>query len=158
MSETREAHETHETYMGETGMFDKTQTFKLIHCPVEEYPGFDDPRYDRLKARPPEGCEVERYGQYFGLRCRRPGATLLDAVGPVCAEIRAEHGLLMCDLGIEKLWEWWNDGTDGWGGEIVGQLLLMAAERGPRLGYSADDLVRFLRTVAGSGHAEAPPL
>lgn len=55
----------------------------------------------------------------------------------------------MSDLGIEKLWEWSQDGTDGWGAEIVGQLLLMAAERGPKLGYDVDDLVRFLRTAAG---------
>lgn len=125
------------------------QRFTLIHSPVAEHPGFDDPRYEGLKSRPPEGCEAEDVGGYFGLRCERPGARLLDAVGETCREIRAEHGLLMSDLGIEKLWEWSQDGTDGWGAEIVGQLLLMAAERGPRLGYSADDLVRFLRTAAG---------
>ncbi|MGW0310126.1 amidase [Streptomyces flavidovirens] len=122
--------------------------FSLIHCPVEEYPRFQDPRYDALRACPPDGCEVQEFGEYFGLRCVRPGATLLEAVGVLCAEIRAEHGLLMTDLGIEKLWEWSSDGTDGWGAEIVGQLLLMAAERGPKLGYSVDDLVRFLRTAA----------
>ncbi|WP_251015319.1 hypothetical protein [Streptomyces sp. ISL-99] len=91
---------------------------------------------------------MREFGEYFGLRCVRPGTTLLEAVGVVCAEIRAEHGLLMTDLGIEKLWESSSDGTDGWGAEIVGQLLLMAAERGPKLGYSVDDLVRFLRTAA----------
>ncbi|GGV54010.1 hypothetical protein GCM10010277_52400 [Streptomyces longisporoflavus] len=69
-------------------------------------------------------------------------------MGELCAEIRAEHGLLMTDPGIEKLWEWSSDGTDGWGAEIVGQLLLMAAERGPKLGYDVDDLVRFLRRAA----------
>jgi hypothetical protein len=123
--------------------------FTLIHCPVGEYPRAGDPRYDGLRSAPPEGCRVEDVGEYFGLRCERPGATLLDAVADVCAEIRAEHGVLMTDLGIEKLWEWSSDGTDGWGAEIVGQLLLMAAERGPKLGYSVDDLVRFLRTAAG---------
>ena len=127
------------------------QRFTLIHDPVGEYPGYDDPRYDALKARPPEGCEVKRLDEYFGLRCVRPGDRLLDAVAELCAEIRAEHGLLMSDLGIEKLYEWSEDGTDGWGAEIVGQLLLMAAVRGPRLGYSVDDLVRFLRTAAGGG-------
>ncbi|MGW7071464.1 amidase [Streptomyces sp. NPDC054855] len=109
----------------------------------------DDPRYAAITAAPPAGCTAERFGEYFGLRCERPGATLLDAVGELCAEIRAEHGLLMTDLGIEKLWEWSSDGTDGWGAEIVGQLLLMAAERGPKLGYDVDDLVRFLRRAAG---------
>ncbi|MCJ1680624.1 hypothetical protein MTF65_25400 [Streptomyces sp. APSN-46.1] len=126
------------------------QRFTLIHCPVEEYPQFGDPRYDGLKAEPPEGCVVEDVGGYFGLRCERPGARLLDAVADLCGEIRTEHGLLMTDLGIEKLWEWSSDGTDGWGAEIVGQLLLMAAERGPKLGYSVDDLVRFLRAAAGA--------
>ncbi|MEU7726712.1 hypothetical protein AB0B78_15935 [Streptomyces sp. NPDC040724] len=125
------------------------QRFTLIHCPLGEHSGFDDPRYEGLKARPPEGCAVEDVGGYFGLSCERPGARLLDAVAETCREIRAEHGLLMSDLGIEKLWEWSQDGTDGWGAEIVGQLLLMAAERGPKLGYGTDDLVRFLRTAAG---------
>ncbi len=130
------------------------QRFTLVHCPVGEHPGFDDPRYEGLKARPPEGCVVEDVGGYVGLRCERPGARLLDAVAETCREVRAEHGLLMSDLGIDKPWEWARDGTDGWGAEIVGQLLLMAAERGPKLGYSADDLVRFLRTAAaGRGRA-----
>lgn len=117
--------------------------FTLIHCPVGERPD-----YERLKARPPQGCVPEDLDGYFGLRCERPGARLLDAVAATCAEIRAEHGLLMNDLGIEKLWEWSSDGPDGWGAEIVGQLLLMAAERGPRLGYGVEDLIRFLRTAA----------
>jgi hypothetical protein len=60
-------------------------------------------------------------------------------------------------LGIEKLWEWSPDGTDGWGAKIVGQVLLMAAERGPRLGYGVDDLVRFLRTAAGGGEEGGAP-
>ncbi len=123
--------------------------FNLIHCPVAERPAFDDPRYDGIKADPPEGCTVKDF-DYFGLECERPAPRLLDAVAELCAEIRAEHGLVMTDLGIEKLWEWSADGTDGWGAEIVGQLLLMAAERGPKLGYSVDDLVRFLRTAGGT--------
>ncbi|MHC0429662.1 hypothetical protein ACX6XY_05650 [Streptomyces sp. O3] len=122
--------------------------FNLIHCPVTDHPRFDDQRYDGIKAAPPEGCVVKDFG-YFGLECERPGATLLDAVAGIVAEIREQHGLLMTDLGIEKLWEWSSDGTDGWGAEIVGQLLLMAAERGRRLGYSGDDLVRFLSAAAG---------
>ncbi|QES58962.1 amidase [Streptomyces venezuelae] len=120
------------------------QRFTLIHCPVGEQPS-----YERIEARPPQGCVVDYVGGYFGLRCERPGVRLLDAVAETCREIRTEHGLLMSDLGIEKLWEWSEDGTDGWGAEIVGQLLLMAAERGPKLGYGVDDLVWFLRTAAG---------
>ncbi|MEU3722197.1 hypothetical protein [Streptomyces sp. NPDC031705] len=125
------------------------QRFTLIHCPVGECPPYEDARYDRLKAEPPRGCAPEEIGGYFGLRCERPGARLLDAVAAVCAEVREGYGLLMDDLGIEKLWGWSPDGTDGWGAETLGQLLLMAAERGPKLGYSVEDLVRFLRTAAG---------
>ncbi|MDQ8704717.1 hypothetical protein RCO28_19790 [Streptomyces sp. LHD-70] len=123
--------------------------FSLVHCPVGPEPGPGASVYDALRAEPPEGCVVEDFGHYFGLRCERPGKTLLDAVGVLCAEIREEHGLLMTDLGIEKLWEWSSDGTDGWGAAIVGQLLLMAAERAPELGYGPNDLVRLLRRAMG---------
>ncbi|MFC5800899.1 hypothetical protein ACFPWT_09745 [Streptomyces formicae] len=132
------------------------QRFSLMHKPVTyHHPSFADPLYDAIKTRPPEGCEVKDWGGYFGLRCIRPGVTLLEAVGTLVAEIRVEHGLLMTDLGIEKLDEWSSDGTDGWGAEIVGQLLLMAAERGAVLGYSGDDMVRFLRAAVGSGQEVA---
>ncbi|MFJ6798217.1 hypothetical protein [Streptomyces sp. NPDC091268] len=127
------------------------QRFTLVHAPADGAPPFEDPRYEGLKARPPQGCAVEEVGGCFGLRCERPGGRLLDAVADLCGEIRAGHGLLMGDLCIEKLWEWSADGTDGWGAEIVGQLLLMAAERGPRLGYGTEDLVGFLRAAAGAG-------
>lgn len=40
-------------------------------------------------------------------------------------------------------------GTDGWGAGIVGQLLLMAAERGLALGYRPAELVAFLRRAVG---------
>lgn len=123
--------------------------FSLIHCPVGPRPGPDAGVYDALRAAPPEGCVVEDFGHYFGLHCERPGATLLEAVGVLCAEIRERHGLLMTDLGIEKLDEWSSDGTDGWGATILGQLLLMAAERAPELGYGPEDLVGFLRRVTG---------
>ncbi|WP_234319323.1 amidase [Streptomyces sp. NRRL S-237] len=124
------------------------QRFTLVHCPLEGYPGFDDPRYEGLRAAPPQGCAVEDFGGCLGLRCERPGGRLLDAVAELCAEIRIGYGLLMTGLGIDKLWEWSEDGTDGWGAEIVGQLLLMSAERAPKLGYGVEDLARFLRTAA----------
>ncbi|MEU7552346.1 hypothetical protein AB0B01_08275 [Streptomyces sp. NPDC044571] len=124
--------------------------FTLIHCPVDGSSEEDEPRYEAIRVRPPRGCVVEDVGGCFGLRCERPGARLLDAVAELCGEIRAGYGLVMADLGIEKLWEWSQDGTDGWGAEIVGQLLLMAAERAPKLGYSTDDLVTFLRTASGA--------
>ncbi|MFE3825808.1 amidase [Streptomyces sp. NPDC059092] len=122
--------------------------FRLIHCEAEGAPDFYAPRYGVLRSAPPQGCSVEPYGDYFCLRCERPGVTLLAAVAVLCAEIREEYGVLMTDLGIEGLWDWTADGTDGRGAAIVGQLLLMAAERGPLLGYDVDDLVEFLRTAA----------
>lgn len=69
---------------------------------------------------------------------------MLDAVAGVCAEVRAGHGFLLTDLGVEKLWEFMGDGTDGYGAMITGQLLLMAVHRAELLGYSTDDLVRFV--------------
>ncbi|MFJ2114857.1 amidase [Streptomyces sp. NPDC087850] len=127
----------------------KSHRFNLIHCPATGIPHFTDARYGSLTATPPPGCVPSHWDMYFSLRCRRPGETLLDAVAPVCAEVRAEHGVLMTDLGVEGLWEWSCDGQDGHGAAIVAQLLLMAADRGQQLGYSVDDLLRFLRTAAG---------
>ncbi|GAA0302331.1 hypothetical protein GCM10010302_46020 [Streptomyces polychromogenes] len=132
------------------------QRFTLLHRPAGECPPYEDPRYDRLRARPPRGCVAEPVGGGFGLRCERPGARLLDAVAATCAEVREGYGLLLCDLGVEKVQEWVEDGPDGWGAEIVGQLLLMVAERGPRLGYSVEDLAGFLRMAAG-GAVPADP-
>ncbi len=125
--------------------------FTLAHSPVDHWLKFDDPRYGAIKADPPRGCRVENRDGTFVLRCERPGPRLLDAVGELCREVRERYGLLLSDLGIEKLHEWSADGPDGWGAEIVGQLLLMAAERGPKVGYGIDDLVAFLRAAAGSG-------
>ncbi|MEU3407256.1 hypothetical protein ABZ766_25395 [Streptomyces sp. NPDC006670] len=125
--------------------------FTLVHRPVDDCPGPDDARYARLRARPPEGCVAEEAGGCFALRCERPGARLLDAVAATCAEVREGYGLLFADLGIARPEEWAADGTDGWGAEAVGQLLLMAAERGPKLGYSVEDLAGFLRAAAGAG-------
>ncbi|MFJ7206828.1 amidase [Streptomyces sp. NPDC098789] len=130
------------------------QRFTLVHSPVDDFPGFGDARYDGVKADPPQGCVPEDVGGYFGLRCERPGGRLLDAVAETCGEIRGRYGLLMADLGIEKLWEWSADGADGWGAEIVGQLLLMAAERGAKVGYDTDDLVRFLRAATGEAGSD----
>ena len=130
-------------------MDDPTHDFQLLHVP-QEWPGpsFDDSRYDAIKADPPIGCVPEDFGGLFGLRCQRTGPTLLDAVAEVCHEVKIKHGLIMSDLGIEKLWEWSSDGRDGFGATIVGQLLLMASSRGQLLGYDVEDLVRFLRTAS----------
>lgn len=131
--------------------------FVLIHCPVDELPPrFEDPRYDAIKAAPPAGCVPADFDGMFGMNCRREAPRLLDAVREVCAEVRAEHGFLLNDLGVEKLWEWSGDGTDGYGAAITGQLLLMAAHRAGVVGYTVDDLVSFLQTVAPPPPTEAP--
>ena len=123
--------------------------FVLLHCPVDELPPrFEDPRYDAIKATPPAGCEPSDFDGLFGLSCSRDAPRLLDAVREVCAEVRASHGFLLNDLGIEKLWEWSPDGPNGFGATITGQLLLMAAHRASQVGYTTEDLVTFLSTVA----------
>ncbi|MGW3355015.1 hypothetical protein ACWDFL_06295 [Streptomyces bungoensis] len=105
--------------------------------------GFKDERYAGLRAHPPEGCEPVDWG-CFALKCERPGKTLLDAVASTVAEIRREHGLVMNDMGIEKPQEWLGDDKNGYAGQIVGHLLLMAAHRASLLGYGRKDLVRLL--------------
>jgi hypothetical protein len=124
--------------------------FVLLHYTVSPAPGYDDPRYDALKANPPAGCTPAEFDGIFGLACHREGPTQLAAVAELCNEINTAHGLLMTDLGIEKLWEFVADGHDGFGASIVAQLLLMAAERAPLLGYTIDDLAGFLRTATAT--------
>lgn len=116
--------------------------FSLVH---EEFgvAGFDDERYAALRASPPAGCVSADWG-CFALECERPGRTLLDAVTGTVAEIRHEHGLVMNGMGIEKPQEWLGDDKDGYGAEIAGHLLLMAAHRATLLGYGRKDLVRLL--------------
>src|SRR5262249_1788686 len=113
--------------------------FNLLHYPCR-YPAtrFDDPRYDTIKASPPAGCVPENFDEVFGLQCRRAAPTLLDAVAEVCAEVNATHGILLNDLGLEKLWEFAPDGPNGFGATVTGQLLLMAAHRASLLGYTTE--------------------
>lgn len=119
--------------------------FMLLHVPCgTARPGFTDPVYDSIKARPPAGCVPQDIDGIFSLQCRRSAPTLLNAVADVCREVHTQHGILLTDLGLEKLWEWSSDGPSGFGATVVCQLLLMAAERASTLGYSADDLVDFL--------------
>ncbi|TDU03703.1 hypothetical protein EDD99_2143 [Streptomyces sp. 846.5] len=105
---------------------------------------FDDPLYDAVKASPPSGCEPKNLMPYFGLHCERPGADLLAAVTATVAELRSEYGLQMNDLGVEKVDEWSHDGRDGFGAKTVGHLLLMAAYRAERLGYTKAELFHLL--------------
>ncbi|WP_405135685.1 hypothetical protein [Nocardia sp. NBC_01388] len=108
----------------------------------------DDPRYDAIKAALPQGCTVGDFAYSFGLECDRPGGHLLDAIAATCAELREAHGLFLADVGVEKVDEWVTDGKDGWGARILAQLLLMSVERARLLGYSADDLISFIRRAS----------
>jgi hypothetical protein len=122
--------------------------FTLLHVPCGiSRPSFSDPSYDDVKAQPPTGCIPRNVGDMFALRCQRSALTLLEAVADVCAEVRSHHGILLTDLGVEKLWEWSTDGPNGFGATILSQLLLMAAERAAPLGYSIEDLTGFLSTA-----------
>ncbi|WP_330182186.1 hypothetical protein OHB26_38665 [Nocardia sp. NBC_01503] len=109
--------------------------------------GPDDPTYTAIKAAPPEGCVPEPLTHCFSLECTRPGTDLLDAISTTCAEIRNHHGLLLTDLGVEKVDEWLSDGKDAWGARILAQLLLMSVERASLLGYTPTDLTRFIQRV-----------
>jgi hypothetical protein len=129
--------------------------FNLLHCPCQHpAPHFDDPRYDTIKASPPAGCTPENFDNVFGLQCRRTAPTLLDAVAEVCAEANSAHGILLNDLGLEKLWEFASDGPNGFGATVTAQLLLMAAHRASLLGYTTDDLTRFLNTASRPAPAD----
>lgn len=109
--------------------------------------GFRAPLYDAIKADPPQGCVPQDFDGIFGLECRRPGSSLLVAVAELVAEVRDKHGLVMTDLGVEKVFEWSSDGRDGFGGTVLGQLLLMTSYRAQLLGYSVEEIEAFLRSV-----------
>ncbi|GAA5119702.1 hypothetical protein [Haloechinothrix salitolerans] len=70
----------------------------------------------------------------------------------MASEVAAAHDLLLTDLGVEKLWEWSADGSDGFGATVIAQLLLMATHRAHQLGYTTADLVTFLTTVDPTNH------
>ncbi|MET8896090.1 hypothetical protein [Streptomyces albogriseolus] len=115
--------------------------------------GFEDERYEGLRARPPEGCVPADHG-HFALECERPGKTLLDAVAGTVAEIRREHGVVMNGLGVVgRPGEWPGadtdacvdvDGRDGDAAGRVAHLVLTTAYRSRRLGYGRKELVRLL--------------
>lgn len=109
---------------------------------------------DRPEARaalaesPPAGCVADDFdGGSFGLDCQRHAPSYLEAVAAVVAETRDRHGIVLNDLGVEKLWEFSHDGRDGHGAQVLGQLLLMSAERAADLGYSRAEAVAFLDAV-----------
>ncbi|WP_123556217.1 amidase [Kitasatospora cineracea] len=102
-----------------------------------------------LMSSPPDGCVPAVDGLPF-LECSREADTLLEGIANVVGEARARHGILLNDLGVEKIQEWSRDGLNGFGAETVAQHLLLAIYRGGLLGYAPEDLVRFIRTATGS--------
>lgn len=121
--------------------------FTLAHCLTDGV--YTDSVYDDIKANPPSGCEPEDMGGRFSLHCQRTDRNLLEAVAQVCDEVRRLHGIALDDLAVEKVWEFVEDGRNGYGATIVGQLLLMAIARAKLLGYDVENLVEFVRTAGG---------
>ncbi|MFE6049895.1 amidase [Kitasatospora sp. NPDC056446] len=114
--------------------------------------------WQQLKAAPPAGCTYvpEVYSQTPGLRCEREASTRLEAVFGVVGEVHASHGLLLDDLGVEKLSEWICDGigqpdgpTGTYAADIAAQALLLAIDRLRRLGHGADGIKAFTDLALG---------
>ncbi|QKW20578.1 amidase [Kitasatospora sp. NA04385] len=108
-----------------------------------------------LMTSPPAGCVPLADGPFF-LECHREAESLLEGVADVAGEVRARYGLVLNDLGVVKLQEWSEDGLNGFGAETVAQHLLLAIYRAGLLGYTAEDLVRFIRTVAVGSSSPDP--
>jgi hypothetical protein len=104
--------------------------------------------YQDLRDDPPAGCRW--YGYHPGLYCLRRGATRLEAIAGVVAEVRERYGLgtELNDLGFEKLWEWY--GSAERGGDLVAHLLLMAVHRAELVGLSPQELITFVSRVSGA--------
>ncbi|MFJ6381441.1 amidase [Kitasatospora sp. NPDC092039] len=108
--------------------------------------------WQQLQASPPAGCTYvpEVFPRTPGLRCEREASARLEAVSGVVGEVYAAHGLLLDDLGVEKLSEWIGDGTDQPGSpagihaaDTAAQALLLAIDRFRRLGHGADTVKAF---------------
>ncbi|MCJ0868112.1 hypothetical protein [Streptomyces sp. AP-93] len=118
-----------------------------------------------LAVSPPAGCtyDAEVWGRYPGLRCEIEAPTRFEAVALVVGDVYREHGVFLHDLGVEKLYEWNGDDPgdpaesgelgNTWGRDIAAQLLLMGIDRVLKLGYSEDDVERFVRTALGRGES-----
>ncbi|MDH2426854.1 hypothetical protein [Sphaerisporangium sp. TRM90804] len=110
-------------------------------------PGEETGAWATVQADPPPGCRWLPDAARPGLVCLRPGASPLDAMAGVVAEVRERYGLgaELNDLGFDRLWDWFGDHERRT--ELVAHLLLMAAHRADLLGLAADDLAAFLRRV-----------
>ncbi|MFG2848677.1 hypothetical protein ACGF12_36805 [Kitasatospora sp. NPDC048296] len=84
----------------------------------------------------------------------------MHAVFTVVSEVHAAHGLLLDDLGVEKLSEWIADGAgqpDSPAGihaaDTAAQALLLAVDRLQRLGHHAADIETFTDLVLARSRA-----
>ncbi|HEY3870178.1 MAG TPA: hypothetical protein VGM10_17570 [Actinocrinis sp.] len=137
--------------------------FSLVHCPHDVSAKQHVETYVAIAANPPEGCrpafaptdQVDRRDHPFMLLCERGAPDFRTAVAGVCAEVRERHGILMNDLGIRHLWEWYDTETeDGYGAASVLTLALVALDRATVLGWSTEDFVGFVRQAAGGSNLE----
>jgi hypothetical protein len=126
-------------------MDDSPRQFPLIAYSYDAGP--PDEAVAALRAQPPADCTFEMFGESPGLWVQRDGP-VLDAAAAVCGEVRAQHGIVLSDAGVEKLWEWSADAD--WSQQIISQLLLMAVQRAEWTGLTVEDLVGFLRTATDS--------
>ncbi len=124
--------------------------FTLAHELYNETPGAAVPLYHRVQANPPTGVTVEIHHDTLYLQCDRPGPTKLVAMADTIAEIYRDYGLTLNDARIDRPEQWAADGPDGWGIEIVAQLLLMAKARADMLDVSTNDLIGFLEKLPQS--------
>ncbi|MEV7026689.1 hypothetical protein [Kitasatospora sp. NPDC093558] len=118
--------------------------------------------WQQLKASPPTGCtyDSEVLPQTPGLYCEREASTRLEAVFGVVGEVHASLGLLLDDLGVEKLAEWFGNSTNQpdsptriYATDIAAQALLLAVDRLRRLGHDADDIKAFTDLLLGRSRA-----
>jgi hypothetical protein len=120
--------------------------FPLIACPIGRTREVAE--YAASAAHLPAGCQWSKGWGYPALVCLRPGATLLDAIGGLAGELRQRgFGSDFCDVGWEKLYEWWGD--SGRRTRLIAQLLLMAVHRAEDVGLPAEEVVGFMRSAYG---------
>ncbi|MFE5587315.1 hypothetical protein [Kitasatospora sp. NPDC056531] len=114
--------------------------------------------WKQLKASPPAGCTYDPavFAQTPGLRCEREAPTQVHAVFAVVGEVYTSTGLLLDDLGVERLSEWISDGADQPGSpagihatDTAAQALLLAIDRLRRLGHDTDGIATFTDPVLG---------
>jgi hypothetical protein len=110
--------------------------------------------YQEVRDDPPAGCRWYDSRYHAGLYCLRRGATRLEAIASVVAEVRERYGLgtELNDLGFERLWEWYGSAEQG--GDMVAHLLLMAVHRAELVGLSPEELVAFVTRVSGASAPE----